>query len=89
MTVEVAYAKPDRQVVLRVELREDMTAEDAIRESGILELFPEISLNDASVGIYGKVCPLIKILRDGDRVEIYRPLIADPRISRRQRVVRR
>ena len=78
MRVEVAYAKPEEQVILNLEMAEGATAEAAIRESGILQSFPEIDLGQNKVGIFGKICKLDHALKPGDRVEIYRPLIADP-----------
>ena len=85
MKVEVAYARPDVQVILEVDVPEGATAEEAIRASGILERFPEIDLGKQKVGIFSKVAPLSKELREWDRVEIYRALIADPKAARRQR----
>jgi len=84
--IEVAYAKPEAQAILAVELPEGATAEQAIRASGILARFPEIDLAVNSIGIFSKVCALERALRPGDRVEIYRPLIADPKEARRARV---
>lgn len=83
--VEVAYARPERQLILEVDLSIDATIADAIRLSGIKEHFPEIDLNVNKVGIFGKLARLDGRLRDGDRVEIYRKLIADPKEARRQR----
>jgi len=85
MRIEVAYAKPQEQVILALDLTEGATAEAAIRQSGILERFPEIDLAQNTVGIFGKACKLDHPLRPGDRVEIYRPLLADPKESRRKR----
>ena len=85
MRVEVAYAKPELQVILPVELPEHSSAEAAIRIAGILERFPEINLAENPIGIFGKPCSLAQVLREGDRVEIYRPLLADPKNARRQR----
>jgi len=85
MRVEVAYAKPDVQVLLEQDVPEGATVEEAIRLSGILERFPEIDLSTQKVGVFGKVTPLTKTLQERDRVEIYRPLIADPKAARRQR----
>jgi len=85
MPVEVAYALPDRQVILVVDVMTDATLEDAIRDSGILEQFPDIDLTKNKVGVFGKLGKLGDALRAGDRVEIYRPLIADPKQVRRQR----
>jgi putative ubiquitin-RnfH superfamily antitoxin RatB of RatAB toxin-antitoxin module len=65
------------------------TVEATIRESGILARFPEIDLTSASVGIFGKPCAMNQPVRPGDRIEIYRPLIVEPRAARRERVQRR
>lgn len=83
--VEVVYALPARQVLLRVCLVEGATVEDAIRASGVLEAFPEIDLARNKVGIFSKLVKLDEKVRDRDRVEIYRPLIADPKEVRRKR----
>ena len=83
--VEVAYARPDRQVIVPLNVPEGTTVEQAILDSGILEQFPEIDLEKNKVGIFGKLVKPAQVLRDGDRVEIYRPLIADPKEIRRQR----
>lgn len=85
MKVEVAYARPDVQVILEVDVAEGATVEEAIRKSGILERFSEIDLGSQKVGIFSKVAPLSQALREWDRVEIYRPLIADPKAARRER----
>jgi len=83
--VEVAYARPDKQLILPLEVPEGTTIEQAIRQSGIMEHFPEIDLEKQAVGIFGKLKKLDTPLREGDRVEIYRPLIADPKEVRKQR----
>jgi len=85
MKAEVAYARPDVQVILEVDIAEGATVEEVIRVSGILERFPEIDLSKQKVGVFAKVAPLSQALREWDRVEIYRPLIADPKAARRQR----
>ena len=85
MPVEVAYALPDRQVILVVEVAPDATLEDAIRASGILEQYPDIDLARNKVGVFGKLGKPGDLLHAGDRVEIYRPLIADPKQVRKQR----
>jgi putative ubiquitin-RnfH superfamily antitoxin RatB of RatAB toxin-antitoxin module len=82
--VEVAYALRDRQVLLTRELEEGCTVEQAIRRSGILEAFPEIDVARVRVGIFGREVSLDVQLRDGDRVEIYRQLIVDPKEMRRR-----
>ncbi|HZV99358.1 MAG TPA: RnfH family protein [Methylophilaceae bacterium] len=83
--VEVAYALPQQQVIVPVRVHEGTTAEVAIRESGILQKFPEIDLSTNKIGIFGKLSKLDAVLRHLDRIEIYRPLIADPKEVRRQR----
>lgn len=84
--VEVAYAKPEEQVLISVEVLEGITAQQAIEKSNILELFPEIDLGQGNkIGIFSRPCALNTLLREGDRVEIYRPLIADPKQIRKQR----
>lgn len=85
ISVEVVYARPDQQVILPVQLPAGATVEEAIRRSGILERFPEIDLGRNKVGIWSRLTKLDTPLRDRDRVEIYRPLIADPKEVRRKR----
>jgi putative ubiquitin-RnfH superfamily antitoxin RatB of RatAB toxin-antitoxin module len=87
--VEVAYALPDEQLILRVEGEAGLTAQEAIERSRILERFPEIDLEVNRVGIFGKVVKLDTALGQGDRVGIYRPLIADPKESRRKRAAKK
>lgn len=82
--VEVAYAAPERQLILKVEVPQGTSAAEAVRLSGIEEKFPEIDLQSQRLGIFGKLCKADKALNPGDRVEIYRPLLADPRASRRE-----
>lgn len=83
--VEVLYALPQQQPILQVRLAAGATVEDAIRASGVLEAFPEIDLALNKVGIFSKLVKLDEAVRDKDRVEIYRPLIADPKEVRRKR----
>ena len=85
MQVAVAYADIAQQIWLRIEVPEDATLEQAIIKSGILRQFPEIDLTERQVGIFGKLAKLDASLKPGDRVEIYRPLIADPKEVRKQR----
>jgi len=82
---EVIFALPGEQSVIEVELPEKSTVEDAIRESKILEKYPEIDLEVYKTGIFGKVAKREDALYAGDRVEIYRALIGDPKEIRRQR----
>lgn len=82
ITVHVCYARPDKQCELPVTVAENCTVALAIRRSNILDEFPEIDLPNAKVGIYSKKVALDAPLRDGDRIEIYRPLQLDPKQAR-------
>lgn len=82
MIVEVAYAKPDQQVIFQVDCPVGTHVEQAIKLSGVLTQFPEIDLSHAKVGIFSKKASLDTTLRQGDRVEIYRPLQIDPKQAR-------
>ncbi|WP_416260764.1 RnfH family protein [Gibbsiella quercinecans] len=86
--VEVVYALPERQYLRTVTLAQGSSVEQAIRASGLLELRSEIDLSANKVGIYSRPAKLGDDVNDGDRVEIYRPLIADPKELRRQRAER-
>jgi putative ubiquitin-RnfH superfamily antitoxin RatB of RatAB toxin-antitoxin module len=86
MNVGVCYAEADRQLWLRFEVPEASSVEEVIRYSGILQRFPEIDLTSQKVGIFGKLVKLDAPVKDGDRVEIYRPIVADPRTVRRRKV---
>jgi hypothetical protein len=83
--VEVAYARPDQEVLIEVHVAAGSTLQQAIEASGVLARFPEIDLSRAKVGVFGKITAPDGPLRAGDRVEIYRPLIADPKEVRRLR----
>lgn len=83
--VEVAYAKPDEQLILTVACASEITVQEAIERSGILNKFPEIDLAIHKVGVFGKIATLQARVHPGDRVEIYRPLIADPKEARKRR----
>lgn len=83
--VEVVYALRDRQVVVEVPAAAALTAGEAVRRSGLLERFPEIDLARNRIGVFGKVVAAERVVNAGERVEIYRPLIADPREVRRKR----
>ncbi len=83
--VEVAYARPDKQVIIPVEVPEGATLAQALILSRIQELFPEIEPTTAKVGVFGKLSKGSATLRPGDRVEVYRPLIANPKAVRKQR----
>ena len=84
ITVEVAYATPDKQMIIGIEVPEGTMLSEAIQLSNIVAEFPEIDLETAKTGVFGKMAKADKVLRDKDRVEIYRKLIADPKESRRQ-----
>ncbi len=83
--VEVAYALPHQQLIIPVHMPPGSSAEAAIQASGMLQKFPEIDLKVNQIGIFGKLTRLDAPLRNLDRVEIYRPLIADPKEVRKQR----
>lgn len=85
MQVEVAYALKKKQTLLSFEVAENTNIQSAIEESGILEKYPEINLNINSVGIFGKITQLSDILREKDRIEIYRQLISDPKEVRKRK----
>jgi putative ubiquitin-RnfH superfamily antitoxin RatB of RatAB toxin-antitoxin module len=85
IAVEVAYALPDRQTVIAVTIPPDACIADAITRSGILAIHPEIDLQSAAVGIFGRRVPPSTRPAAGDRIEIYRPLLADPKQSRLKR----
>jgi len=83
--VEVAYAKADEQMIIPLEVTKGSNVQQAIEISNILNFFPQIDLTQNKVGIFSKICTLNTLLREGDRVEIYRALIADPKKIRQQR----
>ena len=85
LRVEVAYARPDEQLVIPVEAPAGATVEQVIVLSRIQDRFPEIDLKIAKVGVFGKLSKPSAVVRAGDRVEIYRPLLADPKAVRKQR----
>lgn len=86
--VEVAYALPHKQALLSLEVAKGTTALEAADQSGITRQFENVNLADAKFGIFGKVVAPTQKLRAGDRVEIYRPLIADPKEVRKARAAR-
>jgi putative ubiquitin-RnfH superfamily antitoxin RatB of RatAB toxin-antitoxin module len=86
IAVEVAYALPDRQTVIAVSLPVDASVADAIAQSGILAIHPEIDLRSSAVGIFGRRAALSARPLAGDRIEIYRPLPADHKQARHKRV---
>ena len=85
INIEVVYALPNEQTLLRQQLPAGTTAAEAVKASGIIGKHPEIDLATNKLGIFGKLAKADTVLRDKDRVEIYRPLIADPKEVRRKR----
>ena len=83
--VEVAYALPDKQEIVMLEVQPGTTAAQAAAQSGIEKQFPGLQLEGAKLGIFGKAIKSDHVLHAGDRVEIYRPLIADPKEVRKKR----
>jgi len=85
ITVEVSYALPKEQIIISIKVPKNISVKQAIEKSGIQRKFPDIDLSKNSLGIFGKKIRLDHLLRDKDRIEIYRPLIADPKEIRRKR----
>lgn len=85
INIEVCYPLPDKQEVVRLRLPAGSVLKQAVEASGLVEKYPEIDLAKNKVGIWNKLSKLDAALRDFDRVEIYRPLIADPKEVRKQR----
>jgi putative ubiquitin-RnfH superfamily antitoxin RatB of RatAB toxin-antitoxin module len=85
--VQVCYAKPERQVLRELDVSPSCTIRAAIEKSGIIQDAQEIDLTVFHVGVHGKIKTLDTPLREHDRIEIYRPLVADPKESRRRRAV--
>ena len=83
LAIEVAYAKPEEQLILTLQVSAGATLEEAIRQSGILQRFPEIDLETQAVGVFSQPRELSDLVREGDRIEIYRPLLMDPKEARR------
>ena len=88
MIVEVAYALPDKQSLVSLEVEEGTTIKEAIEASGVLDTYDQIDLTRDKVGIFSKFATLDTVLREKDRVEIYRPLIADPKQVRKERATK-
>ena len=88
--VEVAYATPQKQKILALDVAEGTTVYQAAERSGIVAEFPEIVLEEAKMGLFGKAVrsPKEEVLHDMDRVEIYRPLIIDPKVARANRAAK-
>jgi putative ubiquitin-RnfH superfamily antitoxin RatB of RatAB toxin-antitoxin module len=86
MNVGVCYAEADRQCWLRLEVPDESTVEQVIDLSGLLKRFPEIDLNKQKVGIFGKLAKLDTVVKEDERVEIYRQITADPKMVQRRRL---
>lgn len=84
MNVSVSYADQKLQLWLKLEVDDEATVEDAIRQSGILERAPNIDLESQKIGIFGKAVKLDRKLCESDRVEIYQPITADPETVERR-----
>ena len=89
LSIEVVYATVQCQEVVSVSLEEGARVIDAVRASGMADRHPEIDAAALVLGVFGRVLPPQALLQDGDRVEIYRPLIADPKEARRARAAPR
>jgi putative ubiquitin-RnfH superfamily antitoxin RatB of RatAB toxin-antitoxin module len=85
LSIEIAYALPHRQELVHLALPPGSTVQQAIEASGLMQKYADIDLKRNKVGIYGKLTRLDAPLRDRDRVEIYRPLLADPKEVRKKR----
>ncbi|WP_218396404.1 RnfH family protein [Alteromonas lipotrueae] len=85
MHIEVAYALPTKQSLVDVSIKEGATVEEVIHASNLLNEYPDIDLSSTKVGIWSRVVKLRDTVKDGDRIEIYRPLIADPKEIRKRR----
>lgn len=86
MNVGVCYAEADRQTWLRLEVPDGSTIAQAIELSGLLTQYPEIDLTAQKVGIFGKIAKLDSVVQEGDRVEIYRQITADPKLVKRRKL---
>jgi putative ubiquitin-RnfH superfamily antitoxin RatB of RatAB toxin-antitoxin module len=85
LKIQVCYALPEDSFIADLSLPDGATLAQAVQESGVLQRYPAIDLTVQKLGIFGKLKPADTVLRDGDRVEIYRPLQADPMETRRRR----
>jgi len=85
ITIEVIYALPTEQNIISIRVNKTCKVKEAIEKSGVLEKYPEIDLDEEKLGIFSKKCTLTDSLNDWDRIEIYRPLIIDPKQARKDR----
>ncbi len=88
ISVEVVYGNPNKQSIVQVVVEQGATVEQVIRSSGILRIYDAIDLAQNKVGIWNRTCKLSDVVKNADRIEIYRPLIADPKQVRRLRAER-
>lgn len=89
MKVSIVYALPEQQIMRDLELPDGVTVEIALRQSGLFQEYPDIGNAETAVGVYGCVVPRHTVLREGDRVEIYRALLVEPKAGRRKRARKR
>ena len=83
--VEIIYATIEEQEIITLDIEDNANIQRCIEHSGILRRYPEIDLSTMKVGVFSQVKPLTEIVKDGDRIEIYRSLIADPKVVRRKK----
>ena len=83
--IDVAYARAENQKIITLTVEEGSTIASAIQQSGILKLFPEIDLDKQKIGVFSKPRQLTDVVKQGERIEIYRPLTIDPKAARRAR----
>jgi len=88
ITIELIYALPHQQDIITISSPENTTILEAIQQSKILDRYPEIDLSENKVGVFSKVCQLTEHLIDGDRIEIYRVVVIDPKEARKQRALK-
>lgn len=86
--IEITYALPSKQTLLSIRVGPNTTVEEAIEQSGILQLHSDINLSENKVGIWYKVTKLTTVLKPDDRIEIYRPMTADPKEARKLRALK-
>lgn len=86
LEIEIVYGTAEKQILHSIRIEQGATARTAVRQSGLDKDFPELDLNAAPLGIFGKRVKDDVLLRDRDRIEIYRPLLIDPKEARRKRV---
>ena len=86
--IEIAYAKPERQLILEYTVTAGLSPREAVLQSDIDKYFPEIDKTNCDIGIFGKAIRPDQVLEDGDRIETYRPLLADPKEVRKQRAAK-